>query len=749
MRVVVTHLERRATVFCAVAASALIALLCAASTIGTISLFPPKVHAGSLQVAAATSQILVDFRQSKIVDRRATPGDLDSLTTRAVLVGRLMSSRPVVQRIGRRTGLNPDRIAAISTITANVQTALTEPGSEQRANEILLSKDPYRLEIQARRGSPIISVYSQAPSIAEAQRLANAAMDATQDYLGTLPVQPDSDPGEQVQLRRLGPARAAVVNGGAAVKIAGLTFVVVFVLLSGAVLLLTRRSERLPAEIERRPESRTRSAGGLSIPAWVPRTLSLSAAAAASTGPSIPSPLPVPVGTAVEAFRLRSARLAKRMSAASGGDWPRTTRVLPWMIAGFLAMLWLVPFNSIELTASLPIDLKLDRLVLPFIVLTWVLALAAGGRAAPGLRLTWVHAAVGAFVAIACLSVVLNARDLNHTLELDEPIKKLPLLLAYLTFFLMMSTIVRPSEVRPFLFYILGLAVICAIGMLWENRFQYNVFYDWSDKLLPGFFKVDAAEVSWDISGRRTTRGPTAHGLEAVAILSMALPIALVAVVHAKRRGSRLLFAIATCLLLAAVFATERKSALVVPASVILTLAYFRRRELLKMAPLVVPLLIAVQIMAPGTLGSTTAQFDSQRLGANTVSDRASDYDAIRPDLLTHPALGRGYGSYQPMGHRILDSEILVRTVETGVLGLAAYVLMMVSVVASARRTINSRHPQWAPSALMCAAASVAFLVVSTLFDVMAFPHAPYVFLSLAGLMAALLKSAERLDGLD
>ena len=50
------------------------------------------------------------------------------------------------------------------------------------------------------------------------------------------------------------------------------------------------------------------------------------------------------------------------------GTGPRTTRVLPWMVAFFIAILWLVPFEQIQLNASLPITLPLDRLVLPFLI---------------------------------------------------------------------------------------------------------------------------------------------------------------------------------------------------------------------------------------------------------------------------------------------------------------------------------------------------------------------------------------------
>ena len=87
-----------------------------------------------------------------------------------------------------------------------------------------------------------------------------------------------------------------------------------------------------------------------------------------------------------------------------------------------------------------------------------------------------------------------------------------------------------------------------------------------------------------DSLGRRVVAGP-AGGLEAVTMLAMALPIVLVGLLSAKLR-SAVLYAIAACLLVAAMFATGRKSALIAPVAVVLTLAYFRRRELLTLAPL-------------------------------------------------------------------------------------------------------------------------------------------------------------------
>jgi hypothetical protein len=442
--------------------------------------------------------------------------------------------------------------------------------------------------------------------------------------------------------------------------------------------------------------------------------------------------------------RQRTLGATLRILVSAGHDWPRTTRVLPWMIAGFMMILWLVPFNVIELSASLPFDLKFDRLVLPVLFATWILALAIGGPAAPRPRITLIHLGIGGLVAIACLGVVLNARYLNQTLELELPVKKLTLLLSYGLLFVLVASSVRRTEVSAFLKFTLGLAVICAIGVVWEYRFHYNFFYATSDTLLPGFFQVAAIDPNEiDDIGRRMTRGPAEHPLETVAMLSMATPIALVGIIHSKERRAQLLYGLAACILLAAAISTYRKSALLAPLAVVLTIAYFRRRELLRLAPLGVVSLVAIHGLSPGALGSILFQLHPTRLGVGTVSDRSADYDAIRPDLWTHLLFGRGYGSYDHISYRVLDSEVLSRIVDTGILGFLSLVLMVVSIVVAARGLIRSRHPVWSPPALAVAAAAIAFLVLAFLFDVTSFPHTPYILMSLAGLLAVILRPVE------
>jgi hypothetical protein len=425
-------------------------------------------------------------------------------------------------------------------------------------------------------------------------------------------------------------------------------------------------------------------------------------------------------------------------------DWPRTKRPLPWMIAAFLAMVWLIPFDTISLSASLPFDLHLDRIVLPFIVLAWGLAIAIGGAMAPRLKLTPIHSAIGAFVLVGFASVVLNAGSLNQSLELNNAIKQLLLLSAYVSFFILMASTVRLTEVQAFLKYSLLLAVVCGIGTLVEFRFHYNPFYDLSAKLLPGFLHVlPAADTGRDEIGRVVIDGPAELSLEVAAMMALAVPLALVGLMHAPRRRAQLGYGIASCVVLAAGLATYRKTSLVAPAIIFILLVALRPRRVGRLVPLLVVMFVGAHVLAPGAVGSVLQQFSGSRLSSvSTTSHRTDGYDAIRPLVWAHPAFGQGLGSYTNLD-RILDNQLLDTVIEMGLIGLATYVAMVLVVVKVALPMIRGPGGERSQTALAVALGAVGFLVLSGLFDEMSFPHAPYIFLSYAALLAVLVANPE------
>jgi hypothetical protein len=666
-----TSFARPRTILLVLALSALVAAGCAVMN-----------SRGNLQQGTATTHVMIDYPSPSIINRRALPQDVRTLTDRAQLYGEIMSTPPVLERIARRAGVPVSELSGLARLTALVPIALKQPDSELRASQIVASHATYRLELQADPLRPILGIYAAAPTAAEAQRLADATVLGTQDYIRDLAAREGFPVDQLPQLRQLEPARGVAVGGRAKPLIAILTFVVAFGILAAVLL---------------------------------------------------------------GALLLRSRRRGPTTHASRGiralDDWPRTNRLLPWTIAGFLAVLWLTPFDQIQLTMHTPIDMKLDRLLLPLVFIVWIISFAAGKVAAPRLRLTGIHVAVGAFVAVAFLSVVLDAQYLNHTMELNLSLKKLPLLVSYVFVFLIVSTAIRPTEVQAFLKLTLGLSLIVGLGIIWEYRFKTNVFTFFAQKALAGPIQLETAGdgPAIDSLGRRGIVGPTAVGLEAVTVLSLALPIVIVGLMSSRGR-QRLLYALAACVLVAATMATGRKSALLAPVSVVLTLAYFRRRELLSLAPVGLVVAVAVGTLSSGAIHSLLDQFlRSDRSSVATTSDRTADYDAIRPDVWTHILFGRGYGSYDHNTYRILDSEILGRLVETGVVGLLAFLMIGISVVLCGRRVIAQRTSPYANSALIGAAAAVCFITAATLYDVTAFAHSTYLFLSIAGLTSVVV----------
>jgi hypothetical protein len=662
---------------------------------------------GNIAVAGASAEATVDFARAGDVQNGANSDQLQTLTARALLLGELMSTPPVVAEIARRAGLPVSSLSVTTSYIQNIPEPMVGPDLEVRGIQIIKLRSPYQLDIQPDPTVPRLQIYARGPTPAGAIALADAAVPGLQDYLRADALSHHLDPSNQYRVTEVGGARGGVVNAHAKYEIALFTFMIVFGLVAALLVCILKAR-----------------AG------W--KLAKLAALAARSRGAAAVDRL-APTSTKAPRRALATGRLAD--------DWPHTKRVLPWMVAVFWFILWLVPFNQIQLGgSSLPVQLKFDRIVLPVIVVIWILALAAGGRLAPRVRWSWVHTGVVGFAALACLTLVVNAHYLAATLQLDRGVKQLTLLGAYVFFFLIVASVVRRSEVPAFLRYTLILAVIAAIGTIIEYRFQYNVFYTLAHKLLPGFQVGSATSSSVDNLGRRLVEGPAEHPLEAVGMFTMALPIALVGLIGAARWRPRILYGLAAALLLAAAVATERKSGLLAPLAVILTLAFVKRGQMLRLLPLAVVLIAVVKVLAPGAISGVTTQLQPSNLGVSTVDERVVRYDAIRPDVWLHLAIGQGYGIYSV---RVLDNELLDRLIEGGVLGLAAYVLMFLSMICVAAGPIRRREPMAANVGVIVASGAIGTLVLSATFDFVAFPHGPYILLAFAGLLAVVAKPPE------
>ena len=286
---------------------------------------------------------------------------------------------------------------------------------------------------------------------------------------------------------------------------------------------------------------------------------------------------------------------------------------------------------------------------------------------------------------------------------------------------------------------IVALALITAMGTIYEKKTGYNVFYETAAAVFSPIATVEPSPTDDNpdpaTTPRPTITGPTRHALSATSILGMSLPFAVVLAAIARERRKRILWGLAACVIIAGALITQRKSGAVVPAFALLALFVLRPRQLLRLAPFGVVALALALAVTPGIF--STVRELGQTSNQDSTQGRTSDYPAVVPDLLTHPVLGRGFGtldSERVDTYRIFDNEYLGQVFQVGALGLLAFLALIIAPLLVARSVLRSDDPVRGPPALAAGAACFAFGVASALYDILTFPQAPYLFLFMAAI---------------
>jgi hypothetical protein len=421
-------------------------------------------------------------------------------------------------------------------------------------------------------------------------------------------------------------------------------------------------------------------------------------------------------------------------------SWPHTRRPLPWLFAGFLASIFLIPIDAIHLKVHLPFSSDYDRFFVAIICCVWAAGMIMRKRT-DRLRLRPRGWAVPMliFFAIAVLSIVLNIGRITNLGELDVAEKRLALLVSMFAVFAVFAVSLRVTELRSFAVLIVVLASLTSLGTIYEEKTGENLFYSTATTILGPVAEVDPApyEAGADPSapGRPLISGPTRHALSVASLLGMAVPFALVFATITPTKRRKLLWGLVACLIAAGALITQRRSGLVVPAVAIVALFAFRPRKMLPLLPWALVACVVGLVLSGGTI-SAISQLTGNGDQASTEG-RTSDYEAVVPDVLTHPAIGRGYGTLDSIKvdtYRIFDNEYLGELYQVGVIGLLAFLALILAPVIFARHVLRSDNRFRGPPALAAAAGILAFAVASSLYDILSFPQAPYLFLFLAAM---------------
>jgi hypothetical protein len=222
----------------ALAIGVLVAVLAA-----VFSLYRPDglaLKSRSLQYSSATTQVFVDTPSSVLGNLTQA---LPPLQARATVYANFMASPSVLQLIGEKAGIPGDQIYAAGPIDPLVPRIVQEPTAVQRNVEITGETTPYRLNFNDDPNLPQIGIYSQAPTTAEAVRLAEASVQALKQYLAGLQNSENIPPQSRAVIRQLGSANGHVVDGGIGKALACLAFLGVFLLWCVMILVVVRFRE--------------------------------------------------------------------------------------------------------------------------------------------------------------------------------------------------------------------------------------------------------------------------------------------------------------------------------------------------------------------------------------------------------------------------------------------------------------------------------------------------------------------------
>jgi hypothetical protein len=212
---------------------------CAAFAVA-VSVWSLMHTSGSLEMATATTQVVVDTPKSTLVDVRQDTYGIDGLTNRALLLGNVMASPAVRADIARRANVPFEDLQVVPPTTAKQPRVLAEAGNERHTSDILKLNGEYRLYITANPTVPFLQIYAQTPTAESAGALANAAVGGVQSYLETLSKSTRTPTSEQIRLMQLGSARGVVINDGIKWRFALLVFLLTFAVSCATVIWVRR-----------------------------------------------------------------------------------------------------------------------------------------------------------------------------------------------------------------------------------------------------------------------------------------------------------------------------------------------------------------------------------------------------------------------------------------------------------------------------------------------------------------------------
>jgi polysaccharide biosynthesis protein PslJ len=424
--------------------------------------------------------------------------------------------------------------------------------------------------------------------------------------------------------------------------------------------------------------------------------------------------------------------------------WPR-------LIAGLTLLILFVPIRRYALPGNLPFQLEPYRVFVALLVSGWIVSLLVDPRTR--IRRTGFEAPLLVIAAASLASIVANPARVEQLSP--EVNKKLMFFLSFVLVLYVISSVIRRLDNVDYLAKTLvaGGATVGLFAIL-EARTGINVF-NHLDRVVPILGPGGVAEPeAFQKFGAAKLRvfGSAEHPIALSAAFVVLTPLAL----YLARRYRQRRWMLCTVLLVAGCSATVSRTGIMMLVVVLVVFLWLRPRETLRLWPLVIPALIVIKLVIPGTLGAIKQSFippgglvaEQSSMAGEIGSGRIADLGPGLTEWKRQPLLGQGFGTRvvdpTTRGPRanILDNQWLGTLLETGVIGFFGWLWFFARVVrrfgAEAKNDDSARG--WLLASI--AAGVAAYAAGMLTYDAFSFIQVTYLLFIFVGLGSALL--AER-----
>jgi hypothetical protein len=431
--------------------------------------------------------------------------------------------------------------------------------------------------------------------------------------------------------------------------------------------------------------------------------------------------------------------------------WQRYLLAWPTLLAYILLVILFIPIRRFTIGGGLPVALEPYRLLILLVLLAWLLAVLVDPRIR--WRRTGFDGPIIAFAAVALLGVAANGGSITGSGLTGAVLKTASIFASFLlmTYFVTSIVTTRKQLDRIVALLVIGTTIV-AVATLIEWRTSTN-FFNNMDRYIPVLRADPARVLPSDLRGGHVRAYASAeHPIADGALLVLMLPLTI----YLYQRRRKPWWLLCGALMVFGALATGSRTAAGMLAALLVVFLFMKRKETLKLLPMLVPLFVACQIAMPGTLGtfksiifpSGSSVIAEQAGGQGAGEGRVADLGPSLEQFKRKPFLGQGIGtrltspSDPLVNARILDDQWLASLLEVGAFGVLALLWLYARAVRRLGRAARRDDTPFGWLLAGLGASLFAFAVGMLTYDAFSFIQVTFLSFIFIGLGATALRLA-------